>query len=92
MRSAKRGETPHGRRQARLEQLERLALQQHVGVVGEECAGRAEVQDAAGLAGELGEVAQVRDHVVARVALDLGDAVEVDGVGDPLVARRAAPR
>jgi hypothetical protein len=44
------------------------------------------VEDAPGLARALGEVAQVGDHVVAGLALQLGDPLEVD------LGRRAAER
>ncbi|MEZ5331269.1 MAG: hypothetical protein R2991_04280 [Thermoanaerobaculia bacterium] len=62
------GERQDGRGQTAFDQLQRLARQQDVGVVGDEGAGGAQVEDPARLAGELGEVLQVRHDVVARLA------------------------
>ena len=57
------------RYQTGLDDRQRLARQQHVGVVGQKGARGAEMQDAAGAGlgsiGQLREVAQVRDYVVA---------------------------
>ena len=45
------------------------------------------MQDAAGVPGLLGEMAQMGDHVVAGLGLDLGDPVEVEP-GRGLAQRR----
>ena len=65
----------------RRSRAERVALQQDVGVVGDVGAGGAEVEDAAAGGGLLGEVAQMGDHVVAGLALELGDALEIEARG-----------
>ena len=76
------GESGEGGGDPPAQQLERLPHQQLIGVVGDEGAGRAEVEDAAGALFDrvrlLGEVPQVGDDVVPGLALDLRDPREVE--------------
>jgi hypothetical protein len=63
--------------QPTFDQLQRFLHQQRITVVGHEGAGRAEMQNAAGLGSLFSEVAQVGDHVVACLGLDFGDALQI---------------
>ena len=65
------------RLQATEQQLQALAHQQQVGVVGDVGAGRAEVQVRSGRGRLVAEVVDVRHDVVAQAFLVLGGAIEV---------------
>ncbi len=72
------GERSQHRHESPAEDLERLPGQQGVRIVGDEGAGRSEVDDPSGVADDLGVVAQMCDDVVSCFALDLSYPLEVD--------------
>ncbi len=59
------------------DQLESLTHQDHVGVVGDECGGSAQMEDTASISGLFSEMAQMGDHVVSCLTLDLGYPIEI---------------
>ncbi len=72
------GQGRDAREQPPQHELERLAVLDQLRVVRDVRAGRAEVDDAAGRGRHLAEVVDVRHHVMAQAALELGRAFEVD--------------
>ena len=56
---------------AAVEEIQGLAQDEDIGVVGDKSAGGPEMQDTAGLSGLLGKMPQMGDDVVAGLALDL---------------------
>src|SRR5690606_37878285 len=73
-------EVCHDRREPAHEQAERLTIDDQVGVVGNEAAGGAEMDDRLGSLGEFSVVVNMRHHVMAQLLLQVGNPIPIEGV------------